>query len=160
MKLILMRHGKARPDAPKGDAARELTDGGREDVSRVGETLAELGLGRVRALVSPSARTRQTLEAVSRRLDVEPTFVEELYNASLERMIHEAELVSDGAGTALIIGHNPGITALLIHLLDGGTEGMKPGDAAVVELPQGASQGTARLLHYIRPSDRRDEAPA
>ena len=62
LRLILLRHAKAAPQANGGDAERPLTQRGRRDALRVGEYLAGHGLFPDLALVSTAKRTRETLE--------------------------------------------------------------------------------------------------
>ena len=155
MRLILMRHGKAQPDAPKGDAARKLTEGGAADVRRVAAWLRDHGLAPKQASVSPSVRTRQTFEALPDEWRPQaPTYAEALYNASLPAMLEELDAMRCGREDALIVGHNPGVSALLMHLVPESADPMRPGDAAVIEWREG---GGATLLHYVRAADLREE---
>lgn len=136
MRLIVMRHGRAQPDAPKGDHARSLATSGREDASSVGAQLVERGERPRLVLVSSSARTRETLEALPVELtgSAERRELDAIYNASLETLLHILEENSNGADI-LLIGHNPGLTALVLHL-DGAPEadGLRPADCVVLEL--------------------------
>lgn len=109
--LILMRHAKAvdRLEA-EDDFQRGLTQRGRDDSARAGETLAAAGLEVDLALVSPAWRTRQTydrlLPALGNPVLDDPMA---LYHASTE-MLERAVL--DGFSRQdriLVVGHNPGI---------------------------------------------------
>lgn len=61
MRIWILRHGQAEPDAPT-DAERSLTDVGRDEVCRVARLLVDEPLDAV--LASPYRRAQQTAEAV------------------------------------------------------------------------------------------------
>ncbi len=73
--LILVRHGQSQANAAGllcGRLDSPLTDLGREQASRLGNTLAAARLDRaVRVLCSPLARTTDTAEAICAALGVE-----------------------------------------------------------------------------------------
>ena len=108
--LILMRHAKAVKSAGD-DASRDLTAAGTADASRAGLALRERSLMPDVALVSPSARTRQTFEAVKAALDRPPEgrFTDALYNATSQTIRDFVGAIDGGAATVLVVGHNPGI---------------------------------------------------
>ena len=158
MKLVLLRHGRAQPDAPHGDAKRPLTAGGADDVRSVALQLAEQGVRIDRALVSSSVRTRETCEVFRDAGSEDTTFTDDvvaysdaLYNASVGELL--VALENETGGTVLLIGHNPSITGLLIHLLPDGaspTLSMKPAEAAILEVPS-LDRGRASVVAYVRP---------
>ena len=113
--LILMRHAKAVKSAGD-DAFRDLTDAGAADASRAGIALRERSLLPEVALVSPSARTRQTFEAVKAASDrsIEGRFPDALYNATSQTIRDlvgaiDGGATDGGAKTVMVVGHNPGI---------------------------------------------------
>lgn len=110
-RLILMRHAKAEKTSPSGgDHDRPLADRGRGDAARVGLALAARGVRPDLALVSDSARTRETWDVLIEAWgDVELRIEPGLYNASAEEIGDAVGLVADEAETVLVIAHNPGI---------------------------------------------------
>lgn len=64
MKMLIVRHGEAEPN--KGDdAARNLTDKGREQVTALWQTLSDRDVKVTRLVASPFTRTRQTAELIA-----------------------------------------------------------------------------------------------
>ncbi len=120
-RLMVVRHAKAESWGPS-DAERELTPRGRNDAAAAGRWLAEQGLVPDAALVSAAVRTRQTwtLMSASAGWSLEPDFDEGLYTASPETALDILRAVDPGAGTVVLLGHNPTM-AYLVHLLDDGT---------------------------------------
>jgi phosphohistidine phosphatase len=66
LRLYLVRHGEARPDAE--DAARPLTERGRHAIERVGRAAAERGVEVAEIRHSGLLRARQTAEILATRL--------------------------------------------------------------------------------------------
>ncbi len=115
--LILMRHAKAvkGSEAPS-DEARSLSPRGRRDASAAGAALSEQGLKPGLALVSTSARTRETAELALHGWDIETRFEAALYHASPEG-VWDA-FAANEAESVLIVGHNPGLGELVSLLID------------------------------------------
>jgi phosphohistidine phosphatase len=118
-RLILMRHGKAEARAPSGeDFDRGLTDRGVAESVAMGRTLAALGAAPDLALVSPSARTRQTWACAGEAFPDAPVrFDDDLYHADQELIRDLAEAGGEPGGTVMVVGHNPGLQELVIRLL-------------------------------------------
>lgn len=130
--LIAMRHAKAvdRMQA-EDDFDRGLTERGVADADRAAQAIGQAGLSITNALVSPARRTRETWKRISATVGEPPvTDPMALYHASpdmLERAI--AEQLEEGAEAIMLVGHNPGVGAL-VHLLAGQAE-------AAADLPYG-----------------------
>jgi phosphohistidine phosphatase len=130
--LIAMRHAKAvdRMQA-EDDFERGLTERGVADADRAAKAIEGAGLKVTHALVSPARRTRETWKRISATVGEPPvTDPMALYHASpdmLERAI--AEQLEAGAEAIMLVGHNPGIGAL-VHMLAGQA-------GAVSDLPYG-----------------------
>jgi phosphohistidine phosphatase len=116
--IYLLRHAKAATDSPSGDAERHLTKRGR----RAAETMAAFlgGLSPVPelALCSPAARTRETLELVMEGLHPAPAvaYEKELYLAEPEALLRRLRRLPPETGSALLVGHNPGLHELAARL--------------------------------------------
>lgn len=116
-RLILFRHGEAERQSASGDDFdRRLAPRGIAESLAMGETLADLGLAPDLALVSTSARTRDTWEAAQPAFPkAAARFDPELYHAEagvVRRLAGEAK-----ARTVLVVGHNPGLQELAVRLL-------------------------------------------
>src|SRR5215211_5701227 len=83
--LLVLRHGKAQPDAPRGDWSRDLTERGRRAAKTMGELIQER-IGRPDAIVSSDAhRAKQTAEIAAEAIGFDGQVV-------LEHAIYEAWL--------------------------------------------------------------------
>ena len=165
-RLIIMRHGKSDwSEAGQADFDRPLARRGARDVPRMAAWLAENGLVPDRIIASPALRARQTAEAVAMEIGFNAgniTWDERIYANSLTDLL---AVVSDGCSNAacvMIIGHNPGLDALLEHLSATppslNEEGKLLTTAALAVLDYGDSsvhggKGGGKLLHLLRPAD-------
>jgi len=122
--VIVMRHAKAvdRMQA-EDDFERGLTERGVSDADRAAAALKAAGYKADMALVSPARRTRETWARLKDTVGApEVTDPMALYHASpsmLERALTEA--LQTGAQSLILVGHNPGIGAL-VHTLAGQAE--------------------------------------
>ena len=111
-RLMLLRHGKATPDATK-DMDRPLAACGREAVPRIAAHLAAEQLFPDLALVSPARRARETWELVEPALGpVRARFEPLIYEAPPERLLAVIRGVEPAIHTLLLVGHNPGFEDL------------------------------------------------
>jgi len=117
-RLILMRHAKTEPFAEGiDDFGRALTDQGHSDATRIAEEIVTLGWSPERILVSTARRARETCSEVAKVFEGEKVRpMESLYLCGL-RGLSEAVKNNDGAGTLMVIGHNPGIHDFALGLL-------------------------------------------
>jgi phosphohistidine phosphatase len=139
-----MRHAKAQQYAAT-DQERELEARGRRDAAASGSWLALHEIECDYALVSDSARTIGTWEAVSDAADwdVEPDVDSSLYAAGPETTLDVVRSLPEEATCVLLIGHNPTI-AYLAQLLDDGD-----GDEdAISEMSQGYPTSAMTVFAY------------
>ncbi len=110
LRLILLRHAKAAPQAGGGDSERPLTQRGRRDALRVGEYLAGHGLFPDLAVVSTAKRTRETLElALETFGEPCPVAAEpRLYLAEAPTLLDLLRATPPFVQLLLAVGHNPG----------------------------------------------------
>ncbi len=115
--LILLRHAKAVKSAGD-DFSRVLTDAGEADASRAGTALRDRSLLPDVALVSPSARTRQTFEAVhaASERSIEGRYPEALYDATAQTIRDLVGAIDGGTKSVMVVGHNPGIAEAVAAL--------------------------------------------
>ncbi|UXH80267.1 SixA phosphatase family protein [Roseateles amylovorans] len=116
MDLILWRHAEAVDAAPgMDDMSRVLTTQGERHAERVAQWLNERLPSEVKVLVSPAVRTRQTVQALRRRV--------ELCDALAPRQGVQAMLQATGWPDApqpvLVVGHQPSLGMALAHLVGG-----------------------------------------
>jgi phosphohistidine phosphatase len=137
LELLLVRHGKAEDNHPLGDAARALTDEGREEMREHARKVAsQVSLEGI--LTSPAVRAVQTAEILAEACGVEVVNVrgelsiDRASTRAIESLCREV-----GPGWALV-GHNPSLAEALAHLIGHDTvPQLKKG--AVVALKPGAS---------------------
>jgi phosphohistidine phosphatase len=161
--LLLLRHAKAVPQSGN-DFARELTDKGHADAARVGAFLVDNRLRPDLALVSPSARTRQTVEdLMDASCPISVHYEDGLYNANTGQIRKRLRHVGPEVKTLLITGHNPGIMELAVSLAKDGDikdfaamrDRFPPASLAIIEFraedwDDAASSG-GQLIQFITP---------
>ena len=118
--LHLLRHAEAnwQTSGPGGDHARRLSARGVQQARGVG---AHLRGARIELVLASSAtRTMQTAEALG--LGVPIRSCEAIYNAGAMTILDELLSMSDGCANVVVVGHAPGIPALVHLLADGSSD--------------------------------------
>jgi phosphohistidine phosphatase len=122
-RLLLLRHAKAeRASTGGGDLERVLTRRGRADAQKLGAYLVRNGLTPGLALVSTSARTRETWNLVAGEF-AEPAparFEQRLYGAGPDVILQSIQAAASAVATLLVVGHNPGIQEIAATLVAAG----------------------------------------
>lgn len=131
-----MRHAKS--DYPDGtpDHERPLAGRGRRDAPRVGKWLASHGYRPDLVLCSTARRARQTWDLVAAELGSQPPvrYEPRIYEASpLGLLLLVRELPAE-AGTAMILGHNPGLGDLAAGLSGGQVTSFPTAAVAVLRI--------------------------
>ena len=118
---MLARHAKAEPFAAT-DHARNLTDRGRKDAAAAGTFLRDHAIVPDYAVVSTSARTRATWEAMEEVLGSGADVVYDgaVYAGSTDVVLETLHAVPEDASAVLFVGHQPTVGSLA-HLVDDGT---------------------------------------
>ncbi|MBN8889123.1 MAG: phosphohistidine phosphatase [Rhodospirillales bacterium 70-18] len=168
--LLLMRHAKSSWDDPNlSDHARPLNRRGRAAAITMREAMRELGLAPDVVLVSSALRTLQTLEALEPWDDsplVEP--MDTLYLATPTQLLQALRAVSETTRSVLLLGHNPGLHELAMHLV--GPQAMTLANPLTRRLAEGyptgalvefaipgpwhvLDEGGGRLTRFLAPRD-------
>jgi phosphohistidine phosphatase len=162
LRLLLIRHAKSSWDIPgQPDHERKLNARGRRDAPRMGAWLRAEGLRPDLALVSSSARTRETWAALAPLLGDPPAeFRRDLYEAEPDALLRAIRAAPDAATLALV-GHNPGIGETARRLLDHapddapGFEKYPTAAIAVIDFDAGSWReigwGGGRLAAFVTP---------
>jgi phosphohistidine phosphatase len=154
-RLVVVRHAKSAWPDDVPDTQRPLNKRGRRDAPAAGRWLRDQ-VGRVDAVVcSPATRTRQTWELIAAELDgaPAPAFDERVYAAAAETLFAVVRGISDDVGSALLVGHSPGVADLVAMLADEELE-MKTSAIAVLGLTgpwADAQPGGATLIAHATP---------
>lgn len=139
--LVLMRHAKAKSSSPSGDHGRPLSRDGREVARLMGQWLVSQGVRPDIAVVSPSTRTVQTWEELTRvGVRADDLWADAaIYDGEAADIIESVNVLPDDARVVAVIGHMPGIPQLAAmlddHLPAGGPhpeEGWPPASVGVV----------------------------
>ena len=122
-RLLLLRHGKAeRLQSGGRDHDRILAKRGRDDAEAIGAYLVRHKLIPDQALVSTSARTRETWGLVAKAFTKAPPveFENTIYEAAPEAILKAIRATEPEAKTLLVVGHNPGMQQLAGLLIASG----------------------------------------
>ena len=157
--LFILRHAKSSwDDADLADFDRPLNERGKSAAPFIGEVMKHNALVPGLILASPAVRARETAKLVKEAagLDAEIKHNERIYEASPQTLERIAASIDDRFGSAMIVGHNPGMEGF-VRLLTGRMEPMPTAALAVVDLDIsgweliGSSAG--KLRQIIRPKD-------
>ncbi|MFQ5670492.1 MAG: histidine phosphatase family protein [Acidobacteriota bacterium] len=134
--LLLLRHAQAgQPDIHQADGERGLTPRGKAEARSAGLWLRRTGRWPEEILSSPAARALSTVKHVlaagpfAGKMDTLP----ELYLGTAGDHLERLRGLPPEIGTALVVGHNPGLEDLLF-LLTGRRRGLSPASLACVRL--------------------------
>lgn len=134
--ILLMRHAKSSwTDADLADFDRPLNHRGLRAAPFMGRYIAEHGYLPDAIVCSPAKRARETAELVKANAGFAPDirFDERIYEASPNTLLQVASELPDDVGSAMLIGHNPGMEGFIRHLT-GRIEPMPTAALAVIEL--------------------------
>jgi phosphohistidine phosphatase len=138
MRLYFLRHGLAGDSGEwKGDdSARPLTEEGIAKMKRSAETCARMGLAFDFILTSPLTRAFQTAEIVARQLKMQDRLVKDQRLGSGFGIKSLAEILAEHSKdeSLMLVGHEPGMSETVSHLIGGGRIEFKKGALACVDL--------------------------
>ncbi len=118
MKIYLVRHGEAVPEARAGsDRDRWLSDRGRESARVLARLLRETNVAPGAIVCSPLPRAVQTAELLAAGLDYIAAIASwRCLEPSAQPRVAAGELAALG-GAVVVVGHEPAISALGAFLL-------------------------------------------
>jgi phosphohistidine phosphatase len=162
--LLILRHAKSDWDSgADSDFDRPLAKRGKKDAPRVGGWLYREGMIPEHIVSSPAERARATAIKVCKRLDLSKKGIvwdEAIYEADLPALLDVLSRVPDKAPLVMLVGHNPGLEQLLLHLTGGDLDVPDDGKLlptaalARLEMPDDWShldRGCAGLIGIVRP---------
>jgi phosphohistidine phosphatase len=149
LQLWLLRHGEAVPhDAATDDAARDLTERGREQSRTAGRALAALEVEVHLCFTSPKVRALATARLACAELDVEPVVHEPLASGFDREDALELLAAAGPDQRVLLVGHEPDFSQI-VYDLAGGRVDLKKGGLAAMRM-----DGTrAELIVVMRPRE-------
>ena len=111
--LYIARHAKSSwDDATLSDFERTLNKRGKRDAPCMAELLKDKGIKPELILSSPAMRAKTTAKYYHEVLGGELRLDERIYEASLMSLIYLVQESLEKVDSLMIVGHNPGLTAL------------------------------------------------
>lgn len=142
-RLLLLRHGEAEPaGASASDFDRPLTARGRAQALQAAQRLRQGHCIPDTILASPALRARETATILAAHLEqlqalrYEPS----AYPGAPEALLQLIHAVPDRIETLLLVGHNPGLSALARHFAQAASAG-----AASAEPPELSTGALCRI---------------
>lgn len=162
--LLILRHAKSDWSTGEADFDRPLNNRGKNDAPRMGRWLRDEGLIPDTVISSPATRARSTTLAVTREVSFAESKIlwkSEVYEASVEQLMALLRHCPTGSERVLLVGHNPGLGQLLMHLCPDTAipaDGKLLPTCTVARLQVGddwaaLSAGSAGLLGLMRPRE-------
>jgi phosphohistidine phosphatase len=151
MRIYLMRHATAADPGGSSDALRPLTEQGRREAREAGRALRDEGAEIAVVLSSPRLRARETAELVVEGLGRPvPVEVRETLNCGATGKVYLAEIRAQEAGSLLLVGHNPEMSAIASTLV-GQSLSFRPATLCAIDLEEDSA--SLRWLRHPGPSD-------
>ena len=141
--LYLLRHAHAERAGPEiKDKDRALNDQGLRACQIIGQKLLKDNIHPDLILCSTAKRTRQTLDAISHIWQEVPDidYEDSIYEARFQDIRSAIGKRSDRYKDIMVIGHNPGLQDLALHL------GNTPGAASYKDALRDFSPGSMAKL--------------
>ena len=118
--LLLVRHAKSSWDDPYlDDHDRPLNERGLRNAPEMGKRLQGCGVRPGAWISSTALRAITTAEILAEQVDFPPDQIQrskDLYHASATELQEFIGGLDDQFGTAILFGHNPGMTSLAANL--------------------------------------------
>ncbi|HEY1047432.1 MAG TPA: hypothetical protein VGF79_13380 [Bacteroidia bacterium] len=152
--IVLMRHAKSEPSAfLKSDFERKIIERGISDVKKISTYfLSKYEMPQL-VLSSSAMRTKQTIQLFLETTDIKriPEYIEGLYHAQASKMLDIINEKIVGYDSAMIVGHNFGISQLANILSSSGAEEMSTSSICILEFKDRIMPYEGKLIEYIKP---------
>jgi len=156
--LLLCRHAKSSWDDPDlTDFERPLNNRGRRDGRVMGKILRDRGIVPDLILTSPANRAMTTARMIAGALEYPLDSIvvaERIYEAHPGDLIDVAASIDDDVASAMIVGHNPGLTEVASLLCAADVGSIPTSGIVCLEFPVGswrelrATKGTLVFFEY------------
>lgn len=156
--LYIVRHANAEDARPGlADFDRQLNQHGQDQASHAAKILSKNSTKIDLILTSPSARTLATAQIIAQSIQYPIDHIQsnpEMYQASVDDLLEIISHLEDTHKYVMIVGHNPAITQLAMHLSSEVTMELSPGTVIVLAFQQqswhSAINHSATLLSTIQ----------
>lgn len=136
--LFLVRHAKSSWDDRKiDDFDRPLNDRGRRDAPSMGKRIAGLADAPRVIVTSPAKRAATTARLIAEAIGLPAGKIVEsapLYGASPDAILGVINELDDDLSSAMLVGHNPGLTQIAAGLAPGSVDHMPTCSIAAIDL--------------------------
>jgi phosphohistidine phosphatase len=157
--LYVLRHAKSSwSNLNISDFERPLNDRGLKTAPFMGKIMLKNNFQPEFLLSSPAVRAKETADLIkiSANLQISVSFDERIYEASPQTLLHIVSELSNSLNSAMIVGHNPGLEAL-VKALTGEFQAMPTAGLAVIDFDtENWSEVTSdigKLRTVIRPKE-------
>jgi phosphohistidine phosphatase len=162
--LLLFRHGKAANNAVD-DFSRPMKDSGKRGSQRMGSWLWQKNIRPDYIITSPAERALVSTHKLCKAMGMDAVSIEvnrRLYRAELKTLLSVLAECPEKKQRVLLVGHNPGLSELLMYLLAGKApvpdDGKLLPTATLARLVMPGSWkaldfGSAQLKSLTRPGD-------
>jgi len=160
-RLLIVRHAKAEKTAPRGgDFDRPLAPRGEADAVEMGRRLARSKTHPDAIVTSPAERALATARLIARELDFpwdELRTAKSVYLACAGSLLELVRELPSGAESAMIVGHNPGVSELAQSLVRDFAQDLPTAAVVAIDLPAdtwaGVRRGNGTLRSYDYPKN-------
>lgn len=161
--LYVVRHAKSSWDDPSlNDFDRPLNARGMRDAPHLGKHLHSRNISPDLIITSPALRALRTCELLAAELHYPIERIlksADLYHADEDDLLDIAHSIKEGHHSALLVAHNPGLTAFVNLLLNENIHNVPTSGIVGCEINVEAwtevAWGTGKLLFFETPLKRK-----
>jgi phosphohistidine phosphatase len=116
--LYLLRHGHSSIANVNRDEDRVLSSKGVQEIADLAVSLQPKDFACDIVLCSSASRTSQTFEELAKfyAFNQPPVYMDEIYRASLDKLLLLIQNLNESLNSALIVGHNPTLSEAVEYL--------------------------------------------
>lgn len=137
--LMLMRHAKSsHDDLSLTDFDRPLNERGKADVEEMGKRLVKNNIKPAVLISSPAKRAFKTAKHIAADLGIKESDIcleYDIYEASIQDLLHIIRNIDDEHRSAMLFGHNPAFTGLVSYLTHTPIENLPTAGIATIAFP-------------------------
>ena len=136
--LTIIRHAKSSWSGDGADYDRVLNERGRSDADLVGHYLHKQKVQFDALFCSSAARAVETLQRLNASLKISENKIlvdDDLYLASLQKLVDYINSIDNRHNQVALIGHNPGLTELCQFLTEDSIQNLPTCTAYSISLP-------------------------
>jgi phosphohistidine phosphatase len=156
--LYIARHAKSSwDDMSLSDFERTLNARGKRDAPFMANLLKEKGITPDLIISSPAKRAKKTASHYQQTLGSELRFDENIYEASSMTLLHLVQEAFQNVDTLMIVGHNPGFTALNDMLSNKSIYNIPTSGVVAITFKDTVASHKGKQLFYAYPKKYQEE---